>query len=125
MAAVRGERILLVKRARAPAKGLYAFAGGRVEKGESLEEAARRELFEETGLIARTLSPLRRIDIAAETPGPAFALTVFAGTADGDAVAADDAEDAGWFTLKEMAGLPLTESTLDIARMLLDDGLTR
>ena len=35
VALVRGDRILLVKRGRAPARGLYAFPGGRVEEGET------------------------------------------------------------------------------------------
>ena len=54
----RHDRMLLVKRGRAPSRGLYAFPGGRVEAGETLEAAARRELLEETGLEAGELSPL-------------------------------------------------------------------
>ena len=50
---------LLVKRGREPSKGLYAFPGGRVDAGESDEEAVRRELAEETGLTVATLQPLR------------------------------------------------------------------
>ena len=52
------DRLLLVLRGRAPSLGYYAFPGGRVETGETLEEAARRELAEETGLAVHELSPL-------------------------------------------------------------------
>jgi ADP-ribose pyrophosphatase YjhB (NUDIX family) len=46
----RDGRILLVRRARAPGLGLWSLPGGRVEFGESLEIALRREVMEETGL---------------------------------------------------------------------------
>src|SRR5215470_14311328 len=46
----RDGKILLVRRARSPAKGFYSLPGGRVEFGESLHAALRREVDEETGL---------------------------------------------------------------------------
>ena len=46
----RGNRILLVRRARSPAKGFYSLPGGRVEFGESLHAALHREVAEETAL---------------------------------------------------------------------------
>ena len=46
----RDGKILLVRRAREPARGVYTFPGGRVEFGESLTEALAREVREETGL---------------------------------------------------------------------------
>ncbi|NUS21454.1 MAG: NUDIX domain-containing protein, partial [Mesorhizobium sp.] len=63
VAVVRGKTVLLVKRARAPSKGLYAYPGGKVEHGETLEAAAARELLEETGLQAGDYRPLRDIHI--------------------------------------------------------------
>jgi 8-oxo-dGTP diphosphatase len=46
----RDDKILLVRRARSPAKGFYSLPGGRVEFGESLHGALHREVDEETAL---------------------------------------------------------------------------
>ncbi|MHA6643245.1 NUDIX hydrolase [Mesorhizobium sp. A623] len=122
VALVRGDRVLLVRRARAPSQGFYAFPGGKVEAGETLENAARRELREETGLEADDLRSLREIFIegSSESHPVDYRLTVFgAAHTGGDAVAADDAETAAFYTLAEMAALPLAGSVFTIAQELL------
>lgn len=105
-------RWLLVRRAHAPSKGKYAFPGGRVEKGETLGEAARRELAEETGLTAGDLSILTAIDLPGD--GCVYALTVFmAKNVSGALAAGDDAADAGFYSLEEIGKLPMSPSTLE------------
>jgi ADP-ribose pyrophosphatase YjhB (NUDIX family) len=118
----QGERLLLVERGRAPARGQFAFPGGRLEQGESPEEAARRELFEETGLVAGELTLFQIIDLGGdEDSGDAlFRLHVFTGIhVEGEPVAHDDAAGAGWYGVEEMARLPVTASTLETARRIL------
>jgi ADP-ribose pyrophosphatase YjhB (NUDIX family) len=118
----RGDELLLVRRGREPAKGLHAFPGGRVEPGESLEQAARRELFEETGLVPGPLSVEGEFDLPG-VDGAVYRLTVFrADHVGGDPVAGDDAEAAGWFGLEAMQGLRITASTLAMAGAILGAG---
>jgi 8-oxo-dGTP diphosphatase len=65
VAVFRDGRILLASRGRAPMEGLYSLPGGRVEPGETLGEAALRELREEVGIEARLIgfiAPVELID---------------------------------------------------------------
>ncbi|WP_224544123.1 NUDIX hydrolase [Mesorhizobium sp. CA16] len=122
VAVVRGGTVLLVKRARAPSQGLYAYPGGKVEPGETLAQAAARELQEETGLEATGYRPLRDIliDGHAENHAVDYLLTVFgAAYAGGEPVASDDAETAAFYTLAEMAGMPLAGDVFSVAEELL------
>jgi 8-oxo-dGTP diphosphatase len=120
VALVRGDRVLLVKRGRAPSKGLYAFPGGRVEQGERPEDAARRELMEETGLAVEALGEVVALDLPAEPGLTAFRLQVFAGVhVAGEPVAGDDADSAAFYTLDELRRLPLTDMIEEVAAAVL------
>ena len=117
----RGDTLLLVLRGRPPSLGLHAFPGGRVEPGETLEEAARRELREETALEAAETAAFRTIRVPDDDPAaPGFELTVFtASTLAGTPRAGDDAAAVGFYTLAEMSAMPVIASVLAIARELL------
>jgi ADP-ribose pyrophosphatase YjhB (NUDIX family) len=122
VAVVRGGTVLLVKRGRAPSQGLYAYPGGKVEPGETLAEAAARELLEETGLEATGYRPLRdiHIDGRAENHAVDYLLTVFgAAYAGGEPVASDDAKTAAFYTLADMADMPLAGDVFSVAEELL------
>jgi 8-oxo-dGTP diphosphatase len=110
----RGDTLLLVKRANEPAKDQWAFPGGRVERGEKLEVAARRELLEETGMQAA------EIGVHVELLLGKYHLTVFQGDAlEGEPEAQDDALAAAFFNLRDIESMDATESTNACARMIL------
>ena len=58
---VRDDQVLLVRRGQPPSEGLWAIPGGRMELGETLQEAAEREIKEETGLTVGIQEHLTQI----------------------------------------------------------------
>lgn len=108
-----GEKYLLIKRMNPPAKGMYAFPGGRVEQGETLEQAVLRELEEETGLSGKDPKFYAQYDLAPE--GSNFVLSVFKVIVEdiSNATAQDDAEDLGWYHIDQTASLHMPPSMID------------
>lgn len=108
--------LLLIKRAKPPEAGCWTLPGGRVENGECLEEAAVREVYEETGLIIRIHRELGQLDLS-DGRGGTFEIHDFlASLADGELVAGDDAAEAGWFSAHQLADLNLTQNLLAYLR---------
>lgn len=119
----RDGKYLLVLRANPPAQHMYAFPGGRVDPGETLEDAALRELEEETGLKATNPQAFATFDLGSDDPGGSvsshFFLTVFiAEDPGGDAMAMDDAKAVGWFTPQQIRTLPTPESMVKCMDMM-------
>ena len=115
IAVFKGHAVLLVKRSRAPWRGLWSLPGGSLEAGESPREAASRELMEETGITAKIEGLLNTIEISAKRDdGEAveYLLDVFYGRyAGGSLKPASDAASAQWVALGDLERLGLTEGT--------------
>lgn len=116
----RGPKFLLALRGREPAKGLYAFPGGKVRPSEELEDAARREALEETDLVLGKLNYFRDLEFEGNSDH-CYRLSVFISTdPGGKAIAGDDAAALGWYTPSEMSALPMTSSTEELARIITE-----
>ncbi len=125
---VHQKKVLLILRGHPPAEGKWAIPGGSVNLGETLQTAAERETFEETGLrvkageVIYSFDTILRdetgriqfhyviLDLRAELLDPDQALTP-----------GDDALDVGWFTLDEADKLdtPVSDTTRALLRKIL------
>ena len=113
---LRGDRILLVRRGREPGYGLWSIPGGRVEAGETLREAALRELAEDCGseLTVNLLGvPIVLDRIQRDSDGRSryhYVLIDFvADYVSGQPRAGTDALEIRWATAAELDGLPTTQ----------------
>jgi 8-oxo-dGTP diphosphatase len=102
-------RLLLIRRGHEPGAGLWSLPGGRIEPGETREQAVVREVLEETGLRVQC----SRLLGTAEIPAPEGAVIdvsdYLAVVTGGELAAADDADDARWVSAADIASLPLTD----------------
>lgn len=118
----RGERVLLIRRAKPPRAGEWSLPGGAQELGERVIEAARREVREETGLELARVELLTVVDsIGRDEQGRVrwhyTLIDVWAEAAAGEAVPGGDAAEVGWFGLDELEGLGLWSETLRVVRL--------
>ncbi len=109
-------QVLMVRRGKAPWFGYWSLPGGSVEPGETLREAALRELMEETAVTAELAGVITAVDLVGRDDAGAIsahvALIVFAGRhLSGTAVAGDDAAAVRW---SDPDDLDPTEITPDV-----------
>jgi ADP-ribose pyrophosphatase YjhB (NUDIX family) len=110
-------RLLLIRRGHDPHRGLWSLPGGRIEAGESPEQAVVREVREETGLDVVSGRPVGRVRIPGD--GVVFDVVDLACELirpDAEPVPGDDATEAQFADAAVLAGLPCTPLLVETLR---------
>lgn len=123
----RDETVLLVERGAGPSEGLWSLPGGSIAAGETAEDAARREVGEETGLKAHIVGLAGVYDIIDRDATDAVVLhyviaAYFGRAGDGPPRPGSDARDARFVAIAKLADVPMTVGTrhvIEEARRLL------
>jgi 8-oxo-dGTP diphosphatase len=113
-AIIRDGHVLVVRRARAPASGVWTLPGGVVEAGETLEHAVVREVQEETGITIAPVTLAGHREVVVREDGGRvlrhFVILCFASRwIKGEPVLNDELSDARWLRPSELKGLQTTE----------------
>lgn len=121
IAVFRDGKVLLATRTKPPADRLWSLPGGKVEPGETLEQAALRELDEEVGVSARILGFNRHVEIFGRDADGAvthhFVVASFVGTwLQGEPQPGPEAGAVMWADPLRLGGLPTTRELADVLR---------
>jgi 8-oxo-dGTP diphosphatase len=112
-------RVLLVERGNEPLAGCWSLPGGAVEAGERLEDAAIREVFEETGLRVTTstiATVFERIieDAAGKCEYHYVLIDFYCAIQGGELRAGDDSRRVDWFDIDLLGTIHMTEGTREV-----------
>lgn len=116
----RNDKVLLIQRAKPPV-GIWAFPGGHVEPGERLEDAAARELMEETGMTAAFSQLLGLYDVIRRDDAGIltvhYVIACYLGLAGPEMpVAASDAMSASFVDPEQLSGMALAPNISEAIR---------
>jgi len=117
----RDDCVLLVRRGKAPARGQWAIPGGSVNLGETLQQAAEREIFEETGILINAGEPSFVFDVVErdDAGGIRYHYVIVdldATYQSGGVRAGDDALEARWVAARELADLDVSLPTRQLLK---------
>ena len=120
---VRDKEVLLIKRAAPPKEGYYSIPGGLVEVGERVEDAVRREVYEETGLkieIEKLIAVMDNIikDEEGRVKYHYILVDYLAKPISGELRVSSDASDVKWVRFDRLKGIKLTETAKKLFREL-------
>tara|TARA_Y100001935_G_scaffold250378_1_gene250410 strand:- start:29 stop:475 length:447 start_codon:yes stop_codon:yes gene_type:complete len=115
-----GTEVLLIRRGQDPCKGMLAFPGGFVEYGEDPEDAVRRELLEETGIVGTNPVSIAVHGEPTRDPRKHVIALFYRVQVDPDSVptAGDDASEAYWIPLNQVTERDIAGDHILIINML-------
>ena len=117
-AVFRDGRVLIARRARAPWRGAFSLPGGVVEIGETLAEAARRELREEVGVEAEIAGFVRHVEPIHHEGGRVkahFVIVVMKGLwLSGEPRLSEEVDEIAWVDPLDLGARPTTPELADI-----------
>ena len=121
---LKGQKVLLVRRAHEPSKGKWSIPGGVVELGETLQEAAQREVKEECGVQIEIGDVVEVRDAIVRNKADRVRfhyvlVDVEARYLSGELTVGSDAEDARWVSEEELAGYDLSAGLLPVLQRCL------
>ena len=124
-AILRDGKVLVVRRARNPASGLYSLPGGVVEVGETLAEAVKREVDEETALVVEPIALAGYREVVARDADDKverhFVILPFAARwIAGEPKLNEELSEWRWVDPAEIASMPTTPGLAEIVAKAVD-----
>lgn len=113
----KGDKLLLGKRAKEPEKGKWILPGGKIKVFESIKEAARRELLEETGLDVEIGSQIGTYEVINIPNEHRIIIYSWGSVKSGTLKPSSDVSDLRFYSKEEVKNLELTE----IIKKVLED----
>lgn len=119
------DKVLLVLRAKPPAENRWTIPGGCVELGETLQEAAEREIWEETGLTIRAGKPVYTFDVIERDSNGVILfhyviVDLAADYVSGELRPGDDAIDVCWASFRDTKSLKISDATRKLLKECYD-----
>ena len=121
-----GENVLLVKRGHEPAMGEWSVPGGLIKAGETIKQAAKRELMEECGIDARFHNTIDIFEFIEQNQDASakyhfVVIEIFASYIGGKVRAASDAQDARWVARLELQDFACSDSLKNLVRKAFEN----
>ncbi len=123
----KDDRVLLVERGKPPSAGAWAIPGGSVQLGETLRQAAEREVLEETGVVIRAGEPVLTFETIEKDAGGRVRfhyviVDLAAEHLGGEPRASSDAAAACWVSADELPQLNVNRKTRELLKQRFDFG---